>query len=199
MIRDSISPVALLMNNPYRPVHIKSFDFDVCVNEKNITSAIWSVGLSRSGVKAGENLDVEVVTESFQARKRKYAFNFVVPEDTAPGIYQLIVCGGYDYEEFLRKAVPHRFVPENLDTLVGTMNEILAIGRDELHCILVLPRGGMALERAELPELPMTKAMVLGDAKRAVTMQAFPSWIDKSVRTGAVIIDKKIMNITVEQ
>jgi hypothetical protein len=122
-----------------------------------------------------------------------------VPEHTPPGTYQLIVCGGYDYEEFLRKAVPHRFVPENLDTLVGTMNNILAIGRDELHCILVLPTGGVALEQAELPELPATKAMVFGDAKRAITMQAFPGWIDKPVRTSAVIIDKKIMNITVEQ
>jgi hypothetical protein len=54
------------------------------------------------------------------------------------------------------------------------------------------------MENAELPELPATRAMVFGDAKRAITVQAFPGWIDKSVRTGAVIIDKKIMNITVE-
>jgi hypothetical protein len=94
--------------------------------------------------------------------------------------------------------VPHRFVPENLDTLVGAINDILSISRDELHCIFVLPAGGIALESAELPELPATKAMVLGDAKRAVTMQVFPGWIDKSVRTGAVIIDKKITNVTVE-
>jgi hypothetical protein len=199
MMRDSVSPVALLMNNPYRQVRIKSFDLDVRVNEKNITSAVWSVGLSRSRVKCGEKVDVEVVTESFQAQKRKYAFSFVVPENTPPGTYQLLVCGGYDYGEFLRRAVPHRFVPENIDTLVGAMNDILAIGRDELHCILVLPSGGVAIENAELPELPATKALVLGDAKRAITMQVFPGWIDKSVRTGAVIIDGKIMNITVEQ
>ena len=199
MIRDSVSPVALLMNNPYRQVRIKSFDLDVRLSEKNTTSAVWSVGLSRSRVKCGQNVDVEVVTESFLAQKRKYAFSFVVPENTPPGTYQLLVCGGYDYEEFLRKAVPHRFVSENMDTLVGAMNDILAIRRDELHCILVLPSGGVSLENAELPELPATKAMVLGDAKRAIAMQVFPGWIDKSVRTGAVIIDGKVMNITVEQ
>ena len=198
MMRDSISPVALLMNNPYRPVRVKSFDFDVRVNEKDVTSAIWSVGLSRWQVKSGEDVEVEVVTESFQSEKRKYKFSFAVPENTPAGTYQLIVCGGYDYEEFLRKAVPHRFVPENLDTLVGAINDILSISRDELHCIFVLPAGGIALESAELPELPATRAMVLGDAKRAVTMQVFPGWIDKSVRTGAVIIDKKITNVTVE-
>jgi hypothetical protein len=112
---------------------------------------------------------------------------------------QLIVCGGQAYEDFLRKAVPHRFMPENFETLVSVINDILAIGRDELHCILVLPRGGVALENAELPELPATKAMVLGDARRAITMQAYPGWIDKSVRTGSIVVDRKIMNITVEQ
>jgi hypothetical protein len=199
MMRDVISPVALLMNNPYRQVEIKSFDFDITVSEKNKTSAIWSAGLSDQRVKRGEKLNVEVVTESFQAEKRKYEFSFVVPENTPPGVYQLIICGGDGYEDFLKKAVPHRFMPENLDSLVSVLNDILAIGRDELHCIFVLPAGGIALESAELPDLPATKALVLGDASRAVTMQVYPGWIDKSVRTGSVIIDRKIMNVTVEQ
>jgi hypothetical protein len=199
MIRDSISPVALLMNNPYRQVRIKSIDLDVRVSEKNVTAAIWSVGLSKSRVKPGENFEVQVVTESFQADKRSFPFDLVVPENTPDGTYQLIICGSQGYEEFLRKTVPHRFTTENLESLVATINDILAIGRDELHCILVLPRGGVALEQAELPELPATKAMVLGDAKRANTMQVYPGWIDKKIRTGSVIIDQKIMNVTVEQ
>jgi hypothetical protein len=199
IIRDSVSPVALLMNNPYRQVQIKSVELDVRVQEKNVTSAIWSVGLSKSQVKPGENFEVQVVTESYQAQKRSFSFNFVVPENTMPGTYQLIICGGPGYEEYLRKMVPHRFTAENLDSLVGTINDILSIARDELHCILVLPGGGIALEKAELPELPATKVLVLGDAKRAITMQVYPGWIEKGVRTGSVIIDQKVMNITVEK
>jgi hypothetical protein len=198
-VRDTMSPLGLLMNNPYRQVRIKSINVDLDIREKDISSAIWSVGLSGSHVKRGDNLNVEVVTESVRSQKQKYNFDFTVPENTPLGTYQLIICGGFDYEEFLRKTVPHRFVPENLDTLVGVINRILVVGRDELHCVLVLPAGGVALEQAELPELPATKAMVLGDARRANTMQAFPGWIDKSVRTGTVIVDKKIMNVTVEQ
>jgi hypothetical protein len=198
-VRDTVSPLGLLMNNPYRQVRIKSINVDLDIREKDISSAIWSVGLSGSHVKRGDNLGVEVVTESVRSQKQKYNFNFTVPENTPAGMYQLIVCGGPDYEDFLRKVVPHRFSPENIDSLVGVINRILAVGRDELHCIMVLPGGGVALEQAELPELPATKAMVLGDPRRANTMQAFPGWIDKSVRTQTIIIDKKIMNVTVEQ
>jgi hypothetical protein len=199
VFRDSISPVALLMDNPYRQVKIKSVEVEVRITEKNSTSAIWSAGLSRSRVKCGESVDVEVVTENFQAQKKSYKFGFTMPENTPPGTYPLIICGGYGYDEFLRKAVPHRFTHENLDSLVGAINDVLAIGRDELHCILVLQAGGVALENAELPDLPATKALVLGDSKRATMMQVFPGWIDKNVRTGGVIIDKKLMTITVER
>jgi hypothetical protein len=121
-----------------------------------------------------------------------------VPRDTPAGTYQLIVCGGYDYEEFLKKATPFRFVPENLDTLVGAINDVLAIDRDELHCMLILPGGGVALENAELPELPATKALVLGDATRAAKMQVYPGWLERKVRTGFVLVDQQVMNVTVE-
>jgi len=198
-VRDTMSPLGLLMNNPYRQVRIKSINVELDIREKDISSAIWSVGLSGFRVKRGDNLNVEVVTESVRSQKQKYNFNFTVPENTPVGTYQLIICGGFDYADFLRKAVPHRFVPENFDTLVGVINRILAVNRDGLHCILVLPAGGVALEQAELPELPATKAIVLGDARRANTMQAFPGWIEKSVRTSTIITDKKIMNVTVEQ
>ena len=198
-VRDTMSPLGLLMNNPYRQVRIKSINVDLDIREKDISSAIWSVGLSGSRVKRGDNLDVEVVTESVRSQKQKYNFNFTVPENTPVGTYQLIICGGFDYEEFLRKAVPHRFVPENLDTLTGVINRILAVRKNELHCVLVLPAGGVALEQAELPELPATKAMVLGDSRRANTMQVFPGWIDKNVQTPTIIVDKKVMNVTVEQ
>ncbi len=199
MVLESIGPVAILMNNPYRRVRLKSFDFDVRVSEKDVSSTIWSVLLSDSQVKPGETLEVEVVTELFQAQKQKYKLSLDVPEDTPAGNYQLMVCGGYDYEMFLRKAVPHRFMTENFDSLIIAMNNILSIRRDGLYCILVLQPGGVALERAELPELPGTKALVLNDAKRAIMIQVFPSWIERSVRTGTIVVDRKIMNVIVEK
>ncbi|MBN2019948.1 MAG: hypothetical protein JW749_06970 [Sedimentisphaerales bacterium] len=199
LIRDSIGPVALLMNNPFSRVRIKSIDLDVRVREKNIIAGIWSATLSKSKIKPGENFSVQVVTESFQAEKRSYNFDFTVPENTPAGNYQLIICGGQGYEEFLRKSVPHRFTAENLQTLVGAINYILTIGKDDLHCIMVLPASGVAMESAELPELPATKALILGDAKRANTMQAFPGWIDKKIGTGSIIMDQKIMKVTVER
>lgn len=198
VIRDSISPAALLINNPYDKIKIKSFDLDVNVSDKNVSAGIWSVELSQSKVKPGGRLGVDVAMERFLKQKQKYTFDFVIPKNTPPGTYQLIVCGGYDYEEFLRRMTPYRFTPENLDTLVGALNDVLAIDRDGLYCMLVLPEGGVAIENAELPDLPATKALVLGDATRAAKMQVYPGWLEKKIRTGFVLAGQQVMGVTVE-
>ncbi len=199
MIRGSSSSLALLMSNPYREVRIKSIDIAVKLLPKNISSIIQSATLADSQVKAGEPLHIDVVVETYLAEKMKYSFDLAVPRDVPPGRYELMVCGGYDYEEFLRRAVPQRFTAVDLPTLVESMNEVLGISRDGLHCVLVLPPSGIAVERAELPDLPSTKAMVLGDAKRAMTVQPCQRWVEKSMKTGTVVLDGKMLQVSVTE
>ncbi len=199
MIKESTGSVAMLLNNPYKKVDIKSMDFDVRIAPKNISSGIWSVDLSDSKVKAGQQIDVSIVLESVLAEKKKYRYSLKIPEITAPGQYDLIICGGYDYQQFLRKAEPYKFVPQNLPTLLEALNNLLAIERDKLYCLLVLPSGGVAVEKAELPDLPATKALVLGDTKRTLIIQPYRHWLEKSFRTGTIVMDKKVMRITVEK
>ena len=199
MLIESSGSIAILLNNPYKKVGIKSIDVDVRITAKNISSRIWSVELSDSRVKAGQQIGIDVVVESFLAEKKKYRCSVRIPEELAAGSYDLIVCGGYDYQRFIRKAAPYRFVPQNLATLVESMNDLLAIERDKLYCLLVLPPGGVTVEKAELPDLPATKALILQDAKRTLRTQPYPHWLEKSFRTGTVVVDKKVMHITVEK
>ncbi len=199
MLREGAGSIAILLNNPYEEVDIKSIDFDVRIVPKNISSRIWSVDLSDSRVKAGQQLDVTVVVESFLAEKKKYQCSLKIPPELAPGKYNLIVCGGYGYQEFLTKVAPYKFIPQSLDTLVEAMNNLLTIGRDKLYCLLVLPASGVALEKAELPDLPATKILLLQDVKRTLRSRPHPHWLEESLATGTVIIDKKVMRITVEE
>jgi hypothetical protein len=199
MLEEGTAAVAMLLNNPYKKVNIKSIAFDVHISPKNVSSRIWSVDLSGSRVKAGQQLDVAVVIESFLAEKKEYHRSLKIPRELAPGKYDLIVCGGSSYQEFLMKTAPYKFIPQNFETLVETMNNLLALSRDKLYFILVLPAAGVAVERAELPDLPATKALLLQDVKRTLRSQPHPHWIEESLATGKVIIDEKAMQITVEE
>jgi hypothetical protein len=199
MLTESAGSVALLMNNPYKEVDIKSIDYDVRIVPKNIISHIWSADLSDSEVKAGEEIEVGVVVESVLAGKKKYQFRLKIPKDLSPGKYELSVCGAQDYEQFLRKVVPYRFIAQSLPGLIEAINNSLRIDRARLYCVLALPPGGITVEAAELPDLPATKALVLQNVKRVMRTQPYQHWLENSLETGTIVIDKKVLYITVEE
>ncbi len=199
IIIESISTVGLLMNNPYEKVGIESFDFDIRILPKNIVSHIWSAELSDAKVKAGRSVDVAVVLESVLAGKKKYRHSLELPEDLAPGTYELTVCGSRDYERFLVKAAPFRFIAQSLPELIDALNDSLKVDRDSLYFLLALPPGGVTIEKAELPDLPATKALVMRDSKRTLRVLPHSHWIEQSFDIGTVIIDKKVLRITVEK
>ncbi len=191
--------LALLMNNPFRVAEIKGLRFDVRMMPKNIASFFWSVEVANPKVRAGDTIQAEVVVESFLKEKKKYQFEVEVPDNLPPGKYTLLFLGSREYENFLHKSVPFRYLATNYQTLVDSLNGVLNVNRTKLYCLLVLPPSGIALERAELPNLPGTKALILQSDRRAVAVQPYPRWIEKIVETGTVIADKEMVPITVQK
>ena len=191
--------LALLMNNPYRSAEIESLDFALRVRSENTAAHLWSVDVTDPKVKAGEDIEIDVVVESYRREKKRYRLKVNVPEDVAAGKYALMLSGNREYERFLAKAVPHRFLATNYQTLVEALNMVLNVGRTKLYCVLVLPPDGITLEKAELPDLPGTKAVILQNDKRALRVRPYPHWIEKSVETGTVITDKETIAIEVEK
>jgi hypothetical protein len=191
--------LALLMNNPYGSAAVKALRFDLQVYPKNITSYIWSVDVADTKVKPGETVEAQVVIQSFLKEKRKYQVRIDVPENLAPGKYNLMFLGVYEYENFLRKSAPFRFLATNYKTLVEALNMALNVNRTKLYCLLTLPPSGITLEKAELPDLPGTKALVLQSDRRPVAAAPYLRWAEKTIETGTVIADKEVVPITVEK
>jgi len=191
--------IGLLMNNPYDRVDIDSIDCEIRMAPRSIISHIWSVELSDSTVKAGQSIEISAVLESVLAGKKQYQWPLEIPEDLAPGKYELTICGYRDYEQFLVKAVPHRFVAQNLSALIEALNNSLQIDRDKLYCLLALPSSGVIIERAELPDLPATKALLMQDTKRVLRARPYSHWLEQNLKTGYAVTDKKTLQITVEK
>lgn len=199
ILAECVGSVLLLMNNPFEEVNIESMEFNIGIARKNVSAGIWSVDLSDTIVKAGENIKVEAIVNTFLADKIKYEFQMEIPQDLKPGKYELIVCGAQNYERFLAKTVPYRFTATNMPDLIDALKSALNIPRDRLYCILVLPPSGVTLEKSELPDLPATKAMILQNEKRTMRIQPYQDWVEKSIQTDAVISNSKIIHITVEK
>jgi hypothetical protein len=197
LLTETMAPVALLMNNPFKPVKVKSIRCEVQELDEVLLAGIRSINLSDNTIEQGGQFSVTVFVESRRGPKKRYTFNLTVPEDLKPGEYDILITGGYGYYDFLTKAAQYRFIAENVDTLIEALNEILSIRRDRLYCMFVLGKSGIALEKAELPDLPLTKALVLTDAKRSLQAQPYRHWLEQSMQTPGVIIGAQKIKITV--
>jgi len=199
MAAETGGSLALLMNNPFGCPEVKAVDATVRVSPRNISSYVWSVNVSDSTVKPGQDIDVEFVIESFLKEKRRYEVSLTVPKHLSPGKYNLMLLGASEYENFLHKSVPYRFIATNRKTLVEALNGALNLRRTMLYCLLVLPPEGIAIDKAELPGLPDTKSMILQGNKWAVPALPYPQWVQKAVETGTIVADKETVPITVEE
>ena len=199
LIGESYSTVGLLMNNPYGRPDIESIDVDLRIIPGSIIAHIWSVDLSDAKVRAGRSVEITAVLESVLAGKKQYQWSMEIPEDLPSGSYDLTICGQRDYEQFLAKNTPHRFIAQSLPSLIEALNNSLQYKRDILYCLLTLPAAGVVIEKAELPDLPPTKTLLFQDAKRTLRVRPYANWIEKQLNTGSVVIDKKILKITVEK
>ncbi len=197
--KESGGTVALLMNNPYEKVDINSIDLNIRIAPKNIISHIWSVDLADTKVKTGKKISADIIVESYLGGKKKYQVSLPVPQDLPPGKYDFMVMGGYSYREFLVKNEPYKFIAQNMPNLISAINDFLNIRKDKLYCVLSLPPAGLAVEKAELPDLPATKALILADPKRTLKTQPHPNWVQSAIDTDTITIDSKTLEITVEK
>jgi len=209
---EMVAVVALLMNNPYREIDITALELDVEIMPQNIQSDIWSVQLSDSVVTPGQTVDVSVVLQSYrqggcltgqgqrsEAAKKLYELTLTIPDDLAPGQYDIIVAGGYGYENFRKREVPHKFTPRDMDSLIEAIRNVLAIRRDRLYLILSLPDGGIVIQQNELAYLPKTKTMLLQDAKRTTETSVLKHWLQEDIAVETIVQNNKTMKITVEK
>ena len=197
LLTETMTPIALLMNNPFKPVKVKSIRCEVRELDEVLLAGIRSINLSDNTIEQGGQFSVNVFVESIRGPKKRYTFDLAVPENLKPGEYDILITGGYGYYNFLTKAAQYRFIAENVDTLIEALNEILSIRRDRLYCMFVLGKSGIALEKAELPDLPLTRALVLVDAKRSLQAQPYQHWLEQSVQTPGVIVGTQRIKITV--
>lgn len=199
-ISDSIGAVNLVMNNPYDRPEITSLDFEIKILPQNLVSHIWNFEVSQTSVKPGDIIYAKITIEEYLSSSLKtYKTEIKIPEDTEPGDYILTAGGADSYKMFLSQFAPFKFMPENMPSLVKVINQIANIKRNSLYVTLALPASGIAIENSQLPQLPVTKSLLLKNDKRAMTVMPQIDWIEKTMPLDTLVLDSKDIRITVEE
>jgi len=199
MLSEVLSVAGLLINNTYQPVKLKSCEFDIKILPKNIRAVINNVVLSADTVRPGDTVTAYITLEPYMSEKVTFNLSLKIPDDIKPGRYELMICGPYQYSAFLSKAASYKFMATDLPSLITALRNVLDNPRDEIHMILSLPPDGLVVNYKPMPALPPTKALLLQDAKRTVTVQPCLKWVEAKKKIDSIVMDKRIMSITVEK
>lgn len=199
-LSDSIGALNIILNNPYDRPQITSLDFEVKILPRNLVSHIWNFEVSQTKVKPGDTISAQITIESFlDASNKTYKTEIKIPQETSPGDYILTAGGADEYRQFLARFAPYRFMPENMPNLISIVNDVGNVKRNSLYVTLTLPPSGIAIEKSQLPHLPVTKSLLLKNDKRAMSIQPDSNWIEKIIPVDTVVLDSKNITITVEK
>jgi hypothetical protein len=198
-IEDSIGALSLIMNNPYDRPQITALDFEVKILPKTEISHIWSFDISNMTPKPGQTITAWVTLESYLTGHKNYKTQLTIPDNIPPGRYKLLLSGTADYMDFATKAAPYKYTPENLPSLIIIINNIANTKRNNLHMVLNLPPGGITIETAQLPELPLSKTLLLNDEKRSMITKPAAQWLEKTIPVDTIVLDSRSLDIVVEE
>jgi hypothetical protein len=198
-LSDSIGALGLILNNPYDRPQITSLDFEIKILPQTAISHIWSFDVSDTTVKPGQTITAQVSLESYLTGHKNYKQTITIPENIPPGNYKLTIAGIDDYVQFITRAAPYKYTPENLPNLISIINNVANTKRTGLHLILTLPAGGIAIETAELPQLPLSKTVLLNNEKRSMVTKSAAQWLEETIPVDTIVIDSRSLDITVEE
>ncbi|MBW8034479.1 MAG: hypothetical protein FVQ79_02105 [Planctomycetes bacterium] len=196
---EAMSTVSLLMNNPFGKVKIDSMDFEINIGPQNRLANVRSVELSDYRVKAGDTVKVAAIVESHMSKKSEHQFKVNLPEKLAPGKYEMMIGGSYDYAAFLRKARPYNYIAKDLDSLVAAIKRILALKRGKIYAVVTLGTGGVVVRETELPDLPPSKTVLMTSGKRTTTSKPYQHRLEQNIPIDSVVLNSKALQLIVEE
>ena len=190
---EAASVANLLMNNPYRQVGIRSVALSLRFSGRSRTANIWSAELSDDKPKPGQVITLQTVLESFRSDKTIHSIRLQIPPELKQGTYLLQVLDRDEYLGFLQKASPSQFVAEDLASMLKAVRRILQTPRNQLTAVLLLGQGGIAIRNQDLPDLPLSRALLLQDKRRLTPALPLQSWIETQtsmewIPTGTIVV-----------
>jgi hypothetical protein len=179
---DLVEPMSMLMDNAFGRARVGEVQIDVSVEPKASTANIERGDMARSHFKPGESIDVAIRWRPYRAQPFVRHYTMKLPDNLPDGPYQLTVGGWQTQLMGLRTDKPHLFRTESMSDILGAAERIASVRTDRLYMRLEIHRGGLAMGKTELPELPSFRRQILDEAKlRAVQSYSEPLVVEQAV------------------
>ncbi len=167
MLFNVVPVVNTAMDNPFEPLDVTSIDLQVDVEAIRRDARFVDARIDRREVAPGEAVHIAIDVQPHGRPVETVRIRFQVPENLPEGEYEIAVSDSSQFASRLAASRPHLSRVTNLDELFEQAQKVLAIPDDALFVSMMLPEGGVAVGRTELPQLPSSHRAILGSGLRS--------------------------------
>jgi len=164
---DTLRPITAMLGNPFgKRIAPKRIDVEIKVQPGSLAASLLDFKLDGQVYRPGEAITGTAVIRPFRKRPQPLAVRFELPDDIEDGTYELTVCDAPTSMVAEQREMPHLFAPRTAEQLLKALEHVVSLRSDRLYLRMPLPSGGgLAIERAEMPDLPASKAQILSQAR----------------------------------
>ncbi len=168
LAQDLLLPAFMLSSSPFGDAKINSANVDVEVEAGTRSARIDRLDLPRMTYKPGETVSARIRWrhDRTESACTEATYDMVIPADLKDGEYALTYGSAQANLSALRSEKPHKFRAETMGQIVEALNLATSFPQNRLYARLAIPRGGMAVGREEMPDLPSYRQKILMDTRR---------------------------------
>ena len=197
-VSDTSRSVSALLNNPYGPPQpVKGIEVKMTISPGDTMAAIQQFRLDGKVFRPGETLTGHLVVRRFRRSRAKLPITFTLPADLPEGTYALSAVDFFGEIRASMEENRHRHSPQNAAEMLAAMQRVMDPRSSLVYLRMRMGRGGgLALGTKELPDLPLSRAWIIADARKLYTFN-FTRPLVQTVKTKYVISGSATVSFTV--
>ncbi len=169
---DLTRPLAGLSMNPLgEAVLPESIVVNVSIEKGEQSASLLQLKLDGRVYRPGDTVTGTVTLRPFRKDRVTVPVRLTLPETLPDGKYTLTACDAAEAMRLQMEENPQKHNPRNTEQLFTALQEIVSLRNDRIYLRLPLNQGGMALGTSELPDLPSSRAQIIGEAGKLDTFQ----------------------------
>ena len=213
VVLQSLLPVLeMLANNDFSEIEFEKVETEISLSNARKVAEIQEVFLSRSKVKPGETVNLNVILRKFGFSSEKITIPVEIPFDTPPGNISVIVCDAATSDMIDSARVPREMGPggismQNMFFLkakpVSLKHLIELMEKQEKNTNIIVKlfmpfRKGAYADGEEISSLPYTMFQIIKTSTNTKYKEMFDSIYTKIYNTDWVITGSQRVNIMVD-
>lgn len=147
-----MADVGMVLNNPFKRVHLTDMDFEIRVIDRLREAALESATTDKGTYRPGEMVTVEWLVRPFREEPVRLTWDFVVPRDLPDGSYTIAVMDASTREAIERRRHPGGNKVSDFDDVRRVLERNFASNR--IYIALVDQDTGVSVTGKEMPRLP---------------------------------------------